>query len=30
MRGDEVAEVSPITGKRIDAILPFLEQFEEA
>ena len=30
MRGDEVAEVSPVTGKYIDAILPFLEQFEEA
>ena len=30
MRGNWVAEVSPVTGKQIDAILPFLEQFEEA
>ena len=30
MRGNWVAEVSPVTGKHIDAILPFLEQFEEA
>ncbi len=30
MRGNWVTEVSPVTGKHIDAILPFLEQFEEA
>ena len=30
MRGNWVTKVSPVTGKHIDAILPFLEQFEEA
>ena len=30
MRDNWVTEVSPLTGKHIDAILPFLEQFEEA
>ena len=29
MRENLVTEVSPVTGKHIDAILPFLEQFEE-